>query len=240
MSSEIGNVSETLVQRLRDRVPVIRATDVILASLQSGFSQENLLGTANAFRFNRNDPKHSRVWICAPDNRVMSERDGASMLITVDRGDYTPGEMHLQNYAGGNMSDTTNFTDLAATTVYIRCEAGSRIQSELLASIAYNILKMFRRDLMKEFDIHSLRLLGISTPQELNDAPGNLWLTMVSVRVELQEFAFIAELSNQINKVSIVGTIRDNVQQNLGSDDTSLAFPPVEPLPGFPGTPEHK
>jgi hypothetical protein len=187
----------------------------------------------NPYRFVRNDPKHSPLWICAPDNRVMNERDGARKMITVDRGEYVPNELHLQNFAGGNMSDQQNFMDSASTTVYLRCEAGSRLQSEFIASLAYSVVKIFRRQLMKEFDILNIKLGSISAPQELNDAPGNPWVTIVSLRVELQEYAYMTELANPQNQLNIIGDIRNAYQQNLGSAITDDEFPPVPPLPGF-------
>jgi hypothetical protein len=239
MSGALGSVAETLVQRLSKRVPVIRATDVVLAALQSAFSQPTLLGADNAFRFNRDDPKHSRVWICAPDNRVANERDGARMMITVDRADYVPNELHLHNYVGSPGDGQVEQKDLAAVMIYIRCEAGIRIQSEMLASISYNIMKMFRRDLMKEFDIHSIRLGSISTPANLNDAPGEPWVTIVSVRLELEEYGIISELANSLNRVNLIGHVKDAIDKNIGEIDGDEDFPPVEPLPGFPASPEH-
>lgn len=240
MSSALGTETESLTQQLRSRVPVIRAADAITAALQSAFAASNLMGSDNAFRFNRDDPRGSAVWICAPDNVVKNERDGRRVLITVERGDYSPAELHLQNYAeGGFTSDTATFSDLASTTIYIKCAAGSRIQSEMVASVSYNVLKMFRRDLMREFDIHNIRLVGISAPLELNDAPGNPWLTVVSVRVDVQESALVTELTQQLNRVNFLGAVKDTVMQNLGTTSTEVEFPPVEPLPGFIGTAEN-
>lgn len=190
------------------RLPAIRVTDVILATLQAAFSQDVLIEGANPYRFNRDDPKNSRVWVCDPDSRVdANERDGQRMVVMVSRGSYQPGETSMHNYAGGTFSGEQNFTDIAYAPIYIQCEAGNKVSSEVLASISYQILKLFRRRIMADYDLNNLKLLEISAPTKIGDATGEPWVTTVTARVEIQEHAQLTELSNRLNHVAIEASL---------------------------------
>lgn len=186
------------------RLPALRAVDAILQVLQHAFSSETLMDGANPYRFNRNDPKGSRVWVCDPDSRVDStDRDGIQMMVMVERGEYSPGEMTMNNYAGGNFSDEKIYTDLATTPVYIKCEAGSKLASETLASICYTVLKAFRPALMAEQNIHNLKLMGLSPSSKINES----WLTVVSLRLATQEHYVMTELANAMNRLVLAGVV---------------------------------
>jgi hypothetical protein len=217
---------ESQASDLLFRLPPIRAKDVILAALQGAFALDNLLGKDNPYRFVRGDPKQSRVWICDPEGRIQSERDGSRMMITVRRAEYAPNELGLLNYAGGNLSDKTNYSDLGVTTVYVQCEAGASIQSEVLAAISYNILKMFRRDLMQAYDILNMKLIGITSPDQSTEMPGLPWITTVSVRVEIQEYAFMTELANRLNELKITGILGPSLE----AIQTGVSREPDQPI----------
>lgn len=184
------------------RVKALQATDVILAALQAAFGQDKLFNGANPLRFLRDDPKGSKVWVCDPESRV-DERDGNRMIVMVSRGEYQPQELHLFNTAGGNFGDRNEYSDLAQTPLFIQCEAGTKTASEVLASIVYDILKIFRQQLMADYDIHSIKLAGITPPTKLADVPGNPWLTVVNARLETQERIEMIELANHMNKAQI-------------------------------------
>jgi hypothetical protein len=196
------------------RLGAIKATDIVLATLQAAFAQDRLIDNTNPYRFVRDDPKGSKVWVCDPESRL-TERDGNSMMITVTRGEYAPQELHLYNAAGSNFEDEENLSDLATTPVIIQCEAGSKVLSEVLASISYGVLKLFRRQIMEEFDIHSLKVTGISPPVKQRDVPGDPWLTVVSLRLETQEQNLMIELANHMNHETINAQLAANVKREI-------------------------
>lgn len=186
------------------RLHVLKAVDGVLAALQSTFAQDNLLGDGNPYQFNGEDPKGSKVWICDPDSREGYERGGQRMLITVSRGDVQPMDMHLHNQADGGWNEARSYSDLYTTSVWVRCEAGNKIQSEVLASIVAQILKFFRQDLMTEFDIHEISVKSISSPSKIESVAGEPWQTSVLLQVQTQEMFQITTLMNQVNKLNIV------------------------------------
>ncbi len=202
------------------RLAAIKATDVILAALQAAFGQDKLLNGSNPYKFNRDDPKASKVWVCDPGSRV-DERDGNRMIITVSRGDYQPQELHFMNNAGSNFCDVNESSDLAQTPVFITCEAGAKTASEVLASIVYNVIKIFRQQLMAEYDIHSIRLTGITPPVETKDVPGNPWTTTVNLRLETQEHNQMVELANHMNKMDIDIALAETVKRGFISLDST-------------------
>jgi hypothetical protein len=192
-------------QDIRKRAGPLRVVDSILAVVQDAFADPLLCGAGmdNPFLFNPEDPVNSRLWITDPGGRVASERSGARSQITVERGEYVPGEMHLQNYAGGSMSaDEQQFTDLTDTSVFISCEGGSRTASEALAWAAYLVLKLFRRDIMRDLDLMDLKLSSIGVPSP-TAAPGFPWQTIVTARVKIQEHAAASLLANQLSQLAI-------------------------------------
>ncbi len=187
------------------RLPSIRVVDVVLATLQAAFQQPNLLEGQNPYLFTPADPKNSRVWICDPDARVDGpERDGQRMIITVRRGEYVPQELGMQNISGGNWQGTKTYMDLADTPIFIECEAGNKLSSEALASISYNIIKMFRRQIMADFDIDTIKLRGISPPSRFGDAPGQPWVTTVTMIIVMREQYRMTELANTLNIARLV------------------------------------
>lgn len=193
--------------RLDLRLPSIKVVDVILASLQAFFGQDKFFGnTSNPYRFVRDDPSQSKVWICDKDERE-GERDGKRMLIQVMRGDYNPSELHLQNRATGGFSNPISQSDLASAPVYITCEAGTQLQSEILASMCYSVLKCFREDLMADYDIHSLRVLGVSPASKQKGVNGEPWLTTVTLKIEMQEICTVIEIANNLNRTLIRGAL---------------------------------
>jgi len=196
------------------RLGAIKAADVILATLQAAFSQDDLIEGGNPYRFVRDDPKGSRVWVCDPESRL-TERDGNTMMITVARGEYAPQELHLYNASGSNFEDQANLSDLATTPVIIQCEAGSKMSSEILASIVYNVVKLFRLQIMEEYDIHSIKMTGISPPNKQRDVPGDPWLTVVSIRLETQEQNLMIELANHMNHETINAQLTKNVERTI-------------------------
>lgn len=206
--------------RLDLRLPSIKVVDVILAALQAAFGQDKLFsGISNPYRYIREDPAQSKVWICDKDERE-GERDGKRMIIQVMRGDYSPSELHLQNRALGGFGSPIGQSDLASAPIYIQCEAGTQLQSEILASMCYSIIKYFREDLMADYDIHSLRALGISPASKQKGVNGDPWLTTVTLKVEMQEICQVVEIANHLNRTLIQGAldkIKDRAVVSLDS-----------------------
>ena len=194
------------------RVKAIQATDVILAALQAAFGQDKLFNGANPLRFLRDDPKGSRVWVCDPESRT-DERDGNQMIVMVARGEYQPQELHLYNAAGANFDGKEDFSDLAQTPIFISCESGTKTSSEVLASIVYDVLKIFRKQLMAQYDIHSIKLSSITAPMKQKDVAGNPWITVVNVRIETQEHIQMTELSNHMNMIDVDIEVTKNVER---------------------------
>ena len=142
-------------------------------------------------------------------------------MVTVGRGDYVPQELHLHNTQGRNWSDREDFSDLGTTQIVISCEAGTEVQSEVLASICYGTLKIFRRPIMADFDIHNLSMLGISPPSYSEQIPGNPWVTLVNLRAEVQEYARMIELANRLNTLEIGSVFSDNLSQTFATLDAT-------------------
>lgn len=216
-------MTDTAVDRLDLRLPALRATDVFLAALQAAFSLPNLAGSqGNPFLFVRDDPKASQVWVCDPEGRIEhTERGGKRDMITVSRGDYIPSELHRHNYAGGSFSEgLTDYTDLVTTMILIQCEAGSKVRSEVLASVCYNVLKLFRRDLMADYDLTNYHLRAISAPVSQEDTPGSPWLTTVTLQLETQEHAQMTELANHLNRVLIQEAVAENQKRVIAQLDS--------------------
>lgn len=185
------------------RLPAFVATDVILSALQATFATDNLIDGANPYRFIPDDPARSAVWVCDPESR-QDIRDGNRMIIMVERGEYAPNEMSLMNrQAQSFQNSSTDLADLAQTPLLVTCEAGNKIASEVLASIVYRVIKMFRMDLMREYDIFSIKVNGIGAPMQVVDAAGKPWRTVVSLRLYTQEQARMTELANHLNTVTI-------------------------------------
>lgn len=207
-------------ERIDLRLPSIKVADVILAALQAAFGQEKLFDDmANPYRFIRDDPSGSKVWVCDPDQR-QAERDGKRMIVQVTRGEYTPNELHLMNRGQGGFSQPTDRHDLASAPIYVMCEAGLKIQSEVLASMCYSILKYFREELMAEYDIHSIRLAGISPSVKQKGTNGEPWMTTVTVKVEVGEFGKVVELGNHLNMTLIKGALDHNDARAVVSLDS--------------------
>lgn len=202
------------------RLPAIKSADFILATLQSAFSQDDLVDGTNPYRYIPNQPQNSKVWVCAKPQRI-DTRDGNRMIVTVSRGDYLPQDLHLYNNAGGNFGDIRNQSDLASTTIYIECEAGNDTASEVLASVCYEVIKKFRLEIMAEFDVHSLRPMAISPPQERPGVPGKVWVTTVTVKVDVQEFGKMTEVANRLNAMTIREAASQLRQQRILQLDTS-------------------
>ena len=191
----------------------MRASDAILAALQATFALPNLIDGANPYRFIDSDPAKSTVWICDPESRNEFGRAGSRALILVDRMDYSPANMHLLGNAGGDFDQTTEFSDLGVTNVVVTCEGGSRYQSEQLAAIVYQIVKIFRQELMREYDLHTIKPLSVNKPMQLEQAQGAPWLTTVMIRVEAQERSTLTELANQLNAVKISQVYNTNLER---------------------------
>jgi len=196
------------------RLNSMRSVDVILAALQATFAMPNLFGSGNPFRFLRSDPINSPLWICDPEGRLSANRGPARTMILVDRADYTPMDLHLHNYAGGT-TEQHLYADLGTTTVIITCEGGNRVQSETLAALVYQILKFHRTELMREFDIHELRLLSVGRANPLESVSGSPWSTTVTVRVETQESVQVTDIANPVNHVDIVRAYGENLQSKV-------------------------
>ena len=206
------------------RLPLLRVRDVILAALQAAFAKEDLFGegTENKYLYVREDPKASRIWISSEEGRTLQgERDGRRNTITVGRGDYVPSEGHLHNYAGGSFHNgEKDFTDLAACPIFINCDAGNEIESETLASICYHVLKLFRQQIMRDFDLHDLRLLVIGTATLMSDVPGEPWRTMVQLKVEHQEFAHMTVIADRLNHLDITSHLAGQPGEVVSLDAT--------------------
>lgn len=188
------------------RLVALRAADAILAALQATLSLPDLFGDrGNPYHYNPQDEANSRVWVCHDYSRAEFERKGSRMLVTVNRMDYAPQELHQHNFAEGNFSDELDFRDLGLTTVLISCEGGNYVQAENLASICYQIIKMFRRDLMAEFDLHNIAVSSITTPTLVQGAEGNPWRASIPVRVEAMERNHIVEQANEFNRLDVIG-----------------------------------
>jgi hypothetical protein len=169
--------------------------------------------------FVKDDPKASKVWVCDPESRLET-RDAARSIVMVSRGDYLPQELHLLN-AGDGASDQRDYSDLATVPVIIQCEAGSKIASDVLASVVYHVLKLFRLDLMRDYDIHSLKFSSIGPPVKYDDQPGKPWITTVSLRIETQEHSRYREIATHLNKAQIAVTFAENTQKRLLSLDST-------------------
>lgn len=219
------------------RLPVIRIRDVILAALQMSFAQDNLLGAGrqNIYRYVKDDPAKSPLWITSGEGRIDgSERDGRRLLITVTRGDYTPQEMHLQNHAGGGLGGSTDWSDLGVSYVFVSCEAGNETAAEALASMCYHILKSFRRDIMRDYDVHNLRLLSISPAQQAASGKGQPFVCRVAIEVKIQEHSRQLELANPWNHTEVAGILASNSQElirnelepELKPEDAPIVLPP--------------
>ena len=200
------------------RLHALKGVDAILAALQTSFARPDLLGVPDTFRYNKDDPKNSRVWICDPESKAGFDRGSNRMLITVSRGEFQPDDLHFQNRAQSSFGESQqNFSDLCRTPVLVTCEAGNKLQSEILASICYQLIKFFRQDLMTEFDIFHLTVSGVSSPVQITGAVGSPWVTTVTLRVETQEMFQLTQLSNDVNRIKILAEIKDNVGHKLES-----------------------
>jgi uncharacterized lipoprotein YddW (UPF0748 family) len=189
----------------------MRAVDAVIAALQATFSLPTLIDGGNPFLFVAGDPANSKVWICDVESKIDFDRGGSRALITVDRLDYVPGNLHLYNYSQGNFSDQSELSDLGATTIIISCEGGNKYQSEQLGSIVYQIIKLFRRELMREFQLHSIVPLSVSRPSNIEQAIGGPWITNVTVKVETQERVKITEIANHLNALNIKSVFQGNL-----------------------------
>lgn len=190
------------------RLPALRIRDVILAALQSTFALPDLFGrSGNPFLFMRDDPKSSNIWISTPTSATKFERDGRRALVTVERMEYIPDELHLLNLNSANFSDTKDYTDKASAVIVIRCQHGSETAVENVASICYHILKVFRPQLMRDYDIHSIRMLGISPPVPVTQ-DRDMWECTVNLRVEVQEDARMIDVANHLNHLDISAAMK--------------------------------
>lgn len=188
------------------RLVALRAADAVLAAIQATLALPDLFGErGNPYHYNPEDEANCRVWVCHDYSRAEFERKGSRMLVTVNRMDYTPQELHQHNFGEGNFSDELDFRDLGLTTVLISCEGGNYTQAENLASICYQIIKMFRRDLMAEFDLHNIAVSSITTPAVVQGAEGNPWRCSIPVRIEAMERNHIVEDANALNRVDVIG-----------------------------------
>lgn len=195
--------------RVDVRLGAMKAVDVILAALQTTFQLPNLANGTNPFRYLPEDPQQSKVWISDAEGRLAGDRGGNRMLILVDRGDYTPMDLHLHNHGGG-FADEKSFSDLGRTMVMVTCEGGNRVQSEQLASVVYQIIKAFRHDLMAEFDIFNLQPMSVGRATQAEGTQGAPYSTTVAIQVETQETLFITEAANSLNRMDFVRTFEAN------------------------------
>jgi hypothetical protein len=193
------------------RLDAMRAVDAILAALQATFALPTLIDGANPFRFVANDPASSKVWICDPESKTEFDRGGSRALILVDRTDYVPNNMHMNGYAGGDFDVSTEWSDIGVTTVIVTCEGGNKYQSEQLGSIVYQVLKAFRRDLTREFSLHTIIPMSVSRPAQVEQAQGSPWVTTVTIRVETQERFKVVEVANQLNAIEISRVFQTNL-----------------------------
>jgi len=194
------------------RLPALRVRDVIIAALQAAFSSQDLMGAGqpNPYLFTPTDPQGSRVWISSGAGRTeSSSRDARRNQISVNRTEYSPQENHQHNFAGMSFgSGTREFTDTATSMILIMCESGTELESESLASICYQILKLFRQQIMQDFDIYNIRMLGISAPSRMESTPGMPDLTTVSLQVTVQEHSRMLEVGNALNRLDIESQLR--------------------------------
>lgn len=188
----------------------MRAVDAILATLQTAFAQPSLVNGENPYRFNAADRVNSTLWISDAEGRLATERGGSRCQILVDRSDYTPQDLHLHGFGGLQNADPGNrfFTDLGGTTVVIYCEGGNRFQSETLAAISYQVIKAFRHDIMREFELHNVKPLSVSTAQPIEGVTGRPWRTTVAVQVLTQEKLVVSELANLMNHLDLVSAYK--------------------------------
>lgn len=193
------------------RLDAMRAVDAVIAALQATFALPNLIDGGNPFLYIAGDPANSKVWICDVESKIDFDRGGSRALITVDRLDYVPSNLHLYNYSQGNFSDQAELSDLGTTVVIASCEGGNKYQSEQLGSIVYQIIKLFRRELMREFQLHSIVPLSVSRPSNVEQAIGGPWITNVTLKVETQERVKITELANHLNSLQIKSVFQGNL-----------------------------
>lgn len=201
------------------RLPVLRAVDSILATMQAAFSQDKFVDNSNLLRYLPDNPKESKVWICDADQRP-EERGGNRMIILVSRGEYSPQDLHLLNDAG-TFTQSRSQSDLAFIPVYVQCEAGNKTQSEVLASICYHVIKYFRKELMAEFDIHHIRLLGITPPVKQQDVPGDPWISTVNVQVQIQELSVMVDIANHLNTTEILNQASKTMRERVLALDST-------------------
>jgi hypothetical protein len=202
------------------RLHALKAVDAVLAALQSTFAQADLIEGDNPFRFVAGDAKGSKVWICDPEGRDSFDRTSGRMLIMVYRGEFQPQDLHLANHADGAW-DSKGYSDIGQTNVFIQCEAGNKTQSETIASIVFQILKMYRLEIQREFDIYDLKPYSVSAPSKQLGVTGEPWATTVSVRVQTQEMFRITERANTLNNLDIRRTYDQNVQREFATLDGS-------------------
>lgn len=205
------------------RLQAFQAADVILAALQALFAEPKLIDDSSPFLFVPNQPESSKVWVCDPESR-MQTRDGNRMIVMVSRGEYQPQELHLMNRmeitSGGAASNVRDLSDLGTTSISIMCEGGNKLQSEALASISYSVLKYFRQQLMTDYDIHSIRFLGIGAAVHYpNNNPTPCWITTISLRIETQDHVRVTDIAEQLNKLNITATVTKNITLKLAQLD---------------------
>ncbi|HSW51178.1 MAG TPA: hypothetical protein VLH09_13430 [Bryobacteraceae bacterium] len=202
-------------QDLDYRLPAIRSRDIVIAALRAAFGNPDLMGPGvpNPYLFNAKDPQGSKVWISSGAGRMgATSRDARRNQISVNRGEYTPQENHLHNMASMAFgSGSREFTDTASTTIMITCEAGTEVESEALASICYQVLKLFRQQIMQDFDIFNLRLVSVGSPMLMEGTPGKPYATTVMAQVTVQEHARMIEVGNTLNRLDIRSGLNDVV-----------------------------
>jgi hypothetical protein len=205
------------------RLQAFQAADVILAALQALFAEPKLIDDSSPFLFVPGQPQSSKVWVCDPESRQLT-RDGNRMIVMVSRGEYQPQELHLMNRmeitSGGGGSNVRDLSDLGTTGVSIMCEGGNKSQSEALASISYSVLKYFRPQLMADYDIHSIRFLGIGPATHYpNNNPTPCWITTISLRIETQDHVRVTDIAEQLNKLNITAAVTKNITLKLAQLD---------------------
>jgi hypothetical protein len=186
------------------RLPAIRARDAILGILQAAFADPELTGGSPDYQFQAHDPQGSPVWITTTAGRPAYPRDGRAKLIVVDRGDYIPQELGQLNTQYPGFDGTQTLSDIGHTSIYIRCEATTETGSEVLASICYTVLKVFRREIQREYDLVTIRLGGISAPLLEAEKESQPWVTVVTLNVGVQEYAVLTEITNRLNRLDIL------------------------------------
>ena len=207
---------------MEERLPAMRAVDVVLAALQMVFAQATLLGKNTPYRFLREDPQKSNVWICDVDSRVRAtENDAHRRIIQVSRSDYLPAEHHMHNLASGGFGDTITLSDEGSVNVNVQCESGTKSESELLASLCYVLLKTLRSDLMETYNIYNLRFTAVSAPTLVNGVPGSPWVTTVVLLVQVQEQYSVESTGTLMNRVQMDAIIAENIQRPVLTLDSS-------------------